>query len=209
MQPGKRTPAPGPLALVQAFANSKDLLTAQDIFTSPEMVQGWLVARGLLAKEEFLSEEDYQRVLTFREALRALIQTNTGAAFSSEALESLNSIAGSAHMTVCFSVEGQPHLQSDTPGIDGALGRLLAIIYTSVIDGSWKRLKACQNEECQWVYYDSSKNRSSNWCTMSMCGNRLKTRTYRQRRKEQQDVSGQPRRSHPSKQPFHRQQSNR
>jgi predicted RNA-binding Zn ribbon-like protein len=31
--------------------------------------------------------------------------------------------------------------------------------------------------------YDVSKNRSGTWCTMAMCGNRLKAQAYRQRRK--------------------------
>jgi predicted RNA-binding Zn ribbon-like protein len=48
-------------------------------------------------------------------------------------------------------------------------------------DGSWERLKACRDEECRWVFYDSSRNRSGTWCDMGLCGSRTKVRAYRQR----------------------------
>ena len=43
----------------------------------------------------------------------------------------------------------------------------------------WERLKACP--QCGWSFYDYSRNRSATWCSMSLCGNRLKTRAYRRR----------------------------
>jgi predicted RNA-binding Zn ribbon-like protein len=48
-------------------------------------------------------------------------------------------------------------------------------------DGSWSRLKCCRNHDCRWSFYDYSKNRSATWCSMQICGNRTKTRAYRQR----------------------------
>jgi predicted RNA-binding Zn ribbon-like protein len=51
-----------------------------------------------------------------------------------------------------------------------------------MVDGSWSRLKACRNHGCRWAFYDYSRNRSASWCSMQLCGNRTKTRTYRRRR---------------------------
>jgi predicted RNA-binding Zn ribbon-like protein len=48
-------------------------------------------------------------------------------------------------------------------------------------DGSWERLKGCPRDVCHWVFYDRSRNRSSTWCAMSVCGNRTNTRAYRRR----------------------------
>jgi predicted RNA-binding Zn ribbon-like protein len=45
-------------------------------------------------------------------------------------------------------------------------------------------MKACADDECEWAFYDSSKNRSRTWCSMEVCGNRAKTRAYRARRKK-------------------------
>jgi predicted RNA-binding Zn ribbon-like protein len=45
-------------------------------------------------------------------------------------------------------------------------------------------MKACAADDCQWAFYDSSKNRSRTWCSMDVCGHRAKTRAYRARRKK-------------------------
>jgi predicted RNA-binding Zn ribbon-like protein len=47
--------------------------------------------------------------------------------------------------------------------------------------GTWDRLKACRQETCRWAFYDNTKNRSGVWCTMEVCGNRAKARSYRER----------------------------
>jgi len=48
--------------------------------------------------------------------------------------------------------------------------------------GTWSRFKACRKDSCGWIFYDQSRNRSSNWCSMTICGNRSKTAGYRRRK---------------------------
>jgi predicted RNA-binding Zn ribbon-like protein len=79
------------------------------------------------------------------------------------------------------AADGVVRLEAETTGVDGALGRLLVIVYRAMETGTWSRLKACRNDTCRWAFYDHSKNRSGHWCTMSVCGNRTKARQYRQR----------------------------
>jgi predicted RNA-binding Zn ribbon-like protein len=68
-------------------------------------------------------------------------------------------------------------------GVDGAIARLMTIVAAAVEHGSWERLKACPREECEWAFYDKSKNRSGRWCTMESCGNIEKAKAFRERRK--------------------------
>jgi predicted RNA-binding Zn ribbon-like protein len=42
-------------------------------------------------------------------------------------------------------------------------------------------MKACDDEDCRWAFYDQSRNRSGKWCDMAECGNRHKVRRYRSR----------------------------
>ena len=60
--------------------------------------------------------------------------------------------------------------------------------------GDWARLKICPADACLWAFYDQSRNRSRNWCSMRVCGNREKARAWRERAatKEEAD-SPQPR----------------
>jgi predicted RNA-binding Zn ribbon-like protein len=64
------------------------------------------------------------------------------------------------------------------------MGRLLAAIASATADGTWARLKICRNDACRWSFYDASRNRSGHWCSMAVCGNRMKGRAFRQRQGE-------------------------
>ena len=63
------------------------------------------------------------------------------------------------------------------------LFELLLILRGAQADGSWSRLKVCANPECQWVYFDRSRNQQGHWCEMAVSGNRLKNRQLRARRR--------------------------
>jgi predicted RNA-binding Zn ribbon-like protein len=84
---------------------------------------------------------------------------------------------------VRFGAGDDPALESAAGGVDGALAGLLAIVAESVAGGSWERLKACPREDCEWAFFDRSKNRSGRWCRMEECGNLAKARAFRERRR--------------------------
>jgi len=47
--------------------------------------------------------------------------------------------------------------------------------------GDLTRVHACGGEDCGWLFEDSSRNRSRQWCTMQDCGNLAKVRRFRTR----------------------------
>ena len=176
--------APEPLALVQAFVNTQygQARRAHTELTNPEQLRAWLVAHGLLADGTPVTEGDFRRVLLLREALRSLLRANNETEMLASQVEVLNHLASNAPLTVRFQRDGVPTLEPDIAGVDGALARLLGIVFTAVTDGTWGRLKVCRNDRCQKAFYDTSKNRSGAWCSMAGCGSRLKARAYRHRR---------------------------
>jgi predicted RNA-binding Zn ribbon-like protein len=53
-----------------------------------------------------------------------------------------------------------------------------------------RRVRECGGDECNWLFVDTSKNRSRQWCSMQSCGNRHKARRHYQKlRSERQAVS--------------------
>ena len=50
------------------------------------------------------------------------------------------------------------------------------------IQGKLGRVKLCGGEDCRWAFYDASRNGSRQWCSMEVCGNRQKARTFRARK---------------------------
>lgn len=184
-QPGGRAPAPGELSLVQAFLNSYydlELDHGAELLTDPASLAGWLRGRGLIDGPAALRPADYRRALVVRERLRDLARANHGAPPAAAALGALNEAASGASVVVRFSASGPRFTASPSAGIDGALGRLLAIAATAMIDGSWDRLKVCPGEHCGWTFYDHSRNRTGRWCSMSVCGGRAKARAHYHRR---------------------------
>lgn len=49
--------------------------------------------------------------------------------------------------------------------------------------GEPSRVRICDNPACRWVYYDETRNRSKRYCDDRMCGNVMKVRRFRERRK--------------------------
>jgi predicted RNA-binding Zn ribbon-like protein len=45
------------------------------------------------------------------------------------------------------------------------------------------RVKECATDNCNWLFLDSSKNRSRRWCEMKECGNRAKARRHYARKR--------------------------
>jgi predicted RNA-binding Zn ribbon-like protein len=185
MPPGDSPPektAPAPLELVQRFVNSIDLESSEDELESPEALRAWLAARDLMGARERVGPADVRRAKDAREGLRALLLRNNGLEFDEDRVERLDRAAARAGVRVSFSAAGEPALVPAAKGVDGALARLLAIVERSVADGSWGRLKACPREDCEWAFYDRTKNRSGRWCRMEECGNLAKARAFRARR---------------------------
>jgi predicted RNA-binding Zn ribbon-like protein len=183
MEPGGRQPAPGELRLVQAFVNTIDIEEQRDELTTPERLRAWLAAHNLMDSAERISAADLQLALEVREALRALLLANNEGVVDTEAVEALNRAATRASLLVRFQPDGHVRLESGAAGVDGAIARLLAIVFAAMVEGSWARLKACRNDTCRWAFYDASKNQGGTWCSMAICGSRIKARAYRRRQR--------------------------
>ncbi len=185
-QPGGRPPAPGRLAIVQAFINTHyDLVQEHgaEILCSPAALAAWFTRTGLLSPATSLSAADLERSLAAREGLRALAAADDNGQARASALERLDRIASGTRVEVRLGQSGPQFAPAPEAGLDGALGCLLASTAQAMADGSWSRLKVCPGDHCGWAFYDTSRNRTGRWCSMSVCGGRAKAkRHYRRRR---------------------------
>ena len=164
-------PAPEPLRIVQRFVNTIDISHER------EWLLEWLADQEL----DVPTEAELARARAVREAIRALLYANNGQGRTPGAAATLNSAADAGSLSIDFDREG---LVARAARLDGILGRLAVVTFAAMGDGSWQRLKCCRNHECRWAFYDTSKNRSATWCSMQICGNRTKTRRYRERSRD-------------------------
>ncbi|MFV8175056.1 CGNR zinc finger domain-containing protein [Mycolicibacterium peregrinum] len=177
-------PAPGPLARIQALVNTIELPAGTDRLAHPDDATPWLVANGLLAAGASPTEAELDLVRKVREALRALLIHHTGGpAPQADHLAVLKALTDTSTAKVELAPDGEVQLSAAGENVGERLLELLLVMRDAQRDGTWTRLKACANDECTWAFYDRSRNHGGTWCDMSSCGNMLKNREFRARRR--------------------------
>ncbi|WP_412540606.1 CGNR zinc finger domain-containing protein [Longispora sp. K20-0274] len=175
---------PDGLWLVESLLNSVEIEAGADDLRDLAGFRQWLTAHATLAAERGRpetaarlaaepAEADLGLARRLRDELRAEAVTHhRGGADRDRA--GLRAVA--AELPLLAHV---PLLVPAGEGTRAALAEVLADIVQS--GPEWRRVKICPADDCQWAYYDASKNSSRRWCSMELCGNRNKTKKYRQR----------------------------
>jgi len=168
-------PAPMPLLLVQAFVNTLDLDQGQDLLSSD-----WFVGAGLLDASADVGAGELELARAMRESIRQLLESGDGD------LGPLREVAAGRAARLLVGERGALALAPPGQGdLTDALFQLLLIVRAAQEAGTWSRLRICANDDCRWAFYDRSKNRQGQWCDMAVCGNRLKNRELRARRRNE------------------------
>ncbi len=170
------SPAPGDLAVVQAFLNTVDREAGTDELASPRGLAGWLTERAMLPAGTELDEADAKRAAAFREGLRSFLTGGSGGR-----LEALDDAVSTALLRARFTAKGGLAFEPASTGLDGAVARLVAIFQAAKADGLWPRFKICVSTNCRSAFYDYSTSRTGKWCR-PLCGNRMSAAAYRRRK---------------------------
>ncbi len=170
--------APGELEFVRRFLNTRNRENGADRLATPLGVGTFLESEE---RPGFLPEpDDRDRIVAVRERLHgmAIVHGQKGDGDAADVPG-----AGTV-LDVCLQVEATPGtlavIAPTGTGTDRLLGDLVRIVLVHQSTGEWDRLVACHH--CRWVVYDSSRNRSTRWCSMDACGGRHNARAYRRRR---------------------------
>ncbi len=169
-------PAPGELEFVRQFVNTFDIDAGTDLLSQPRVYQEWAAEFGI---DGLATDTDLIFARELREALRAaLIANHDGASLPLRTIDALDGAVDRSQLTVRFTPNGVK-LVSDAVGLGAVYGRLVAAVTSAIAEKSWQRLKACVADDCQWGFYDTSRSRTGQWCSMSICGNRAKQARWR------------------------------
>jgi predicted RNA-binding Zn ribbon-like protein len=169
------------LDLVRDFVNTLDLETEIDAISSPDELATWFSEQGVVDDLVEPTEEEHTDALAVREAIRDLLLANNGVPADTEAASRTLEAAGRAADLGLRFENGRPLLAPTGDGARAAIGRIVAAVAELAPTDEWKRLKGCRDENCRVAFYDKSRNRSRAWCSMEVCGNREKARSFRQR----------------------------
>jgi predicted RNA-binding Zn ribbon-like protein len=181
------------------FVNTQMIVKGEltDLLASFEDLAAWLVQSQLLTGSQAdvvsakLERTEAQALLARAKELRATLRS------LAERIAARKSIPESVIETInryLAQRPGYPQLVRTKEGIEQrfhsvatqtdhllapiaeAAGDLLCTIDLALI-------KKCRNEACILYFYDTTKNHKRNWCSMEICGNRMKAAAYFQRKR--------------------------
>jgi hypothetical protein len=153
-----------PADLVVRFLNTVDVEAGSDAMATVDGWESWLSDQGL---DGCFGPQDPVALERARE-LRGDLRAQAGGEQRAQGRQ--------VGIQVALTVDGHVELSATT-----AVGFLAAAAATVAIEERIDRIKICPADDCRWAFYDTSRNRSRQWCSMEVCGNRAKARAHRQR----------------------------
>ncbi|HYQ68777.1 CGNR zinc finger domain-containing protein [Actinophytocola sp.] len=166
------------LQVVEDFLNTVDERTFTrhgeshvpgERLTSPQALADWLAVRDLTSGGTPLGTTDVAATIALRTALRQALVADADATTLED--YPLRLVLDASNGLRLAATSGRPWLDA-----------IVETVASSVANGDWSRVKLCAAPDCRWAFYDLSRNGRGRWCAMEICGNRHKTRTYRERR---------------------------
>jgi predicted RNA-binding Zn ribbon-like protein len=190
---------PDEVALAFDLANSRDERVfsphsrrsdRRDLVGTRAQLEAWL--RFRLPEIGAVTDEDLDLVRRGREAVRLIAAANTDPARRDDARRAMREL--SPELPLRFSVDeaGDISIEGAGSGVPRFVASALARAVAPSGREAWARLKMCSAPDCHWVFYDRSKPRTGRWCSMAVCGNRVKSREYRRRRPDKGCVTRRP-----------------
>jgi len=188
----KQFKVPDELANLYDFANSLDVRhfthhgvqhVQGDELGSPRELGAWMAARGLSWTGAKITPAMFETALQLRSSVRFYLERDPiERRRNKDAVQSLNKAMSLFPLTA--------DARSDRMTLRGArddalagLSLVVAELYDGSVRGTLDRLKMCAADECRRLFYDRSKPATRRWCMSTLCGNRIKTRNYRERQR--------------------------
>jgi predicted RNA-binding Zn ribbon-like protein len=185
---------PDQLANLYDFANSLDLRhftqhgvahLQGDELTGPQQLAGWMSQRGLMFAGAKITPALFDAALQLRAGVRAYLQCEPAERRrDKEAVRLLDGAMRLFPLVAEARNDGGMALRPARGDALAGLSHVVAELYDGSLTGTLDRLKMCAAEECRRVFFDRSKPATRRWCMSTLCGNRAKTRTYRERHRD-------------------------
>jgi len=154
-----------------------------DELKSADDLAAWMAQRKLAQPGAKITPSMFETALGLRASLRDYLQHDPAERRSNSATRALNAAIAFFPLRAELGGEARGELRPARHDALAGLSAVAAELYDGVRDGSLDRLKTCAAEECRRVFFDRSKPATRRWCMSSLCGNRMKTRAYRERQR--------------------------
>lgn len=182
---------PDALANLYDFANTLDLRhfthhgvqhQQADELHNLAALGEWMRQHGLIERAAAPSQKTFEAALRLRAAVRDYLKCEPAERHRKPAvIGPLNAAMEAFALRVAAIGKDGFALRPVMNDAQAGLSAIVAELYDAASAGTLERLKMCAADECQRVFFDRSKPGTRRWCQSTLCGNREKTRTYRER----------------------------
>jgi predicted RNA-binding Zn ribbon-like protein len=190
----KKFKVPDQLANLYDFANTLDVRhfthhgvphVQGDELSGPRELGAWMAKRGLLFTSARITPPMFDVALQLRASVRAYLQCDPAERRrNKETVQSLNAALKLFPLVARAQIDRGTVLGAARDDALAGLSVVVAELYDGSVRGTLDRLKMCAAEECRRVFFDRSKPATRRWCMSTLCGNRMKTRAYRERQRD-------------------------
>lgn len=136
------------------------------------------------------TDQERQALKKLRSLLRDMVRRITsGQPLAPDQVRQLNEWMSAAPVYRQLSVaDGEAGFRvSLIPAASGwvqGIAEIAASFAETLEQGELSRFRICTNPDCKWVYYDETRNRSKQYCDDKACGNLMKVRRFRAKKKQ-------------------------
>jgi predicted RNA-binding Zn ribbon-like protein len=139
----------------------------------------------LAAVHQSAARDALTQILEVREALYRLLAAVSSAKRPRPAdLAAVNAQLPPAFSRSRIAAAGDHYALKVEASGDDLLSPLAPIVKSAVdllTSPHVDRVRTCAADTCEWLFLDTTKNRTRRWCDMKVCGNREKVRRFRNR----------------------------
>ena len=177
-------------------ADSKDFFDSyQDLLVWSRHVkiitnEDFKILQESASKNPTQAKQVMDRVTGLREALYAIFSVKAEkSALQKDDLSAFNNFLSKAmgHSRIIQTVGGLIwSTDGDKNSLDWMLNPIIRSAAELLVSSEIEKVKNCGDNECGWIFLDSSRNQSRRWCDMKDCGNRAKARRFYQKKKATQ-----------------------
>jgi predicted RNA-binding Zn ribbon-like protein len=174
--PTSDTPLTQPLAI--ELVNTEEMLDGvrTDLIATRAAAKAWLEAVGHAGAP---ADRGARAALAeARSAIRAVID----APGARRARRQLNAVLARGRRIELLAVAG-PESRLDVDEPRWRVPWLAAQSLLELLSTDPRRIRRCANHECILYFFDTSRGGGRRWCSMSGCGNRLKSRRHYERQR--------------------------
>jgi len=151
--------APGPLELVQSFANTLGA-AAGDLLATREQAVSWLRGAGLMPADAVVTGSEHAALLRLRDALRDALAAHSAGNPDADAAARLTRGLADGRLVTTMTPDGAVKLATAARSVYPSIVAAIAVaIAESDAAGTWPHLALCQDPDCGTAFYGESPAR--------------------------------------------------